>query len=203
MKKVLQTFSVEILKKELWNQVLDYLESNEDTHAIVTGNPGIGKSRSMSYFLRLLLQKKKIVVYEAKKDIVAYIFIPQEDGYKVWSCKYFRPQSCAHLENPDNYYLIDPGTPSNPANVMSHTVLCASPNISHFKEFQKENALLWLMPTWKKEELKILQNEIEINGSCLSDDEFEKRYKMFGGRIRYSLDAYDKYFGHLKDSVKN
>ena len=195
-------------QKELWNEVLDYLESEEDTHAIVTGNPGIGKSRSMSYLLRLLLQKKKIIVYEVKKDEAAHIFMPQEDGsYKVWSCEYFRPSACSHLKNPDNYYLIDPDTPSSPTNVVSHTVLCASPNISHYKEFQKRpGVLLWLMPTWKKEELKCLQNELEINGYCLEDDEFEKRYKMFGGRIRYiycALEEYDKYFMHLENSIED
>jgi Cdc6-like AAA superfamily ATPase len=35
-------------QKELWNEVLDYLKSRKGTHAIVTGNPGIGKSCSMS-----------------------------------------------------------------------------------------------------------------------------------------------------------
>jgi hypothetical protein len=61
------------------------------------------------------------------------------------------------------------------------------------------------LPTWKKEELKCLQNELEINGHCLENDEFEKRYKMFGGRIRYiycELKEYNKYFMHLQNSVK-
>ena len=47
---------------ELWEEVFRYLESNEDSHSVVTGNPGIGKSRSMSYFLKLLLSIKKPVV---------------------------------------------------------------------------------------------------------------------------------------------
>jgi heat shock protein HspQ len=195
-------------QKQLWNEVLDYLESYEDTHAIVTGNPGIGKSRSMSYLLRLLLQKKKIFVYESKKDKVAHIFMPQEDNsYKVWSCEGFRPESCAHLKNPDNYYLIDPCTPSNPVSVLSHTVLCASPNISHYMDFQKTLGVhVWLMPTWKKEELKCLQNEIEVEpGIFLSNDEFEKRYQLFGGKIRYiycDSDDYQKFSMYLHDSVE-
>jgi hypothetical protein len=174
-------------QKELWNQVLDYFESKEDTHSVVIGNPGIGKSRSMSYFLRLLLQKKKIVVYESKKDVTAHIFIPQEDGnYKVWSCTNFSIYACAHLKNPDNYYLIDSNMPSDPKISMSHTLLCTSTNISQYHEFQKRGGtIIWLMPTWKKEESKCLQKEIEAGKNYLSDDEFEKRFTIFGGKIGY------------------
>jgi hypothetical protein len=82
-------------------------------------------------------------------------FIPQENGrYKVWSCSHFAIYDCAHLKNPDNYYLIDPDIPSSPKISFSHTVLCVSPNISHYREFQKRPGVIrWLMTTWKKEEL--------------------------------------------------
>ena len=71
-------------QKELWAEVIDFLESIKHSNAIITGNPGIGKSRSMAYCLKLLLKKKKTVVYEARKDNTAFAFIPQENGsYKV------------------------------------------------------------------------------------------------------------------------
>ena len=172
---------------ELWEEVLRYHEGELNNHSIVTGNPGIGKSRSMSYFLRLLLSKKKPVVYEAKKDNTAIVFIPQNDrSYKVWITYNFQPESCSLLNDLNNYYLIDPKTPDDPVHVSAHTVLCASPNKAHYKEFFKiMNSDMWCMPVWTKEELKAVKSYFKINGKELSDKELESKYYIFGGRIRY------------------
>jgi len=188
-------------QRELWNEVLSYLEFREDSHAIVTGNPGIGKSRSMAYMLRLLLSKGKTVIYETRKDTTAFAFIPQEDGkYKVWSCGEFKPSSCTALMNPNNYYLIDPDLPQQIVNVSAHTILSVSPNRQHFKEFNKRsNTLKWIMPIWKKEELKSLQKYFKM-----TDNEFETRYMNFGGRIRFifsGVEEYSKSFDEIKESI--
>ena len=91
-------------QKELWGEVLIFLESLASSRAIVTGNPGIGKSRSMNYFLKLLLIKRKTVIFEARKDLKAFIFVPQEGSlYKVWFCMNFNPTACAALNNQSNY----------------------------------------------------------------------------------------------------
>jgi hypothetical protein len=59
-------------QRELWNELLSYLEATKSSHAIITGNPGIGKSRSMAYFLKLLLQGGKTLIYETRKDFTTY-----------------------------------------------------------------------------------------------------------------------------------
>ena len=124
----------------------------------------------MSYFLKLLLSKKKPVFYEIKKDKTAIAFIPQNDGsYKVWSVMNFQPQSCSLLKNSNNYYLIDPDLPEQIVNVSAHTVLCASPNKFHYKEFIKRDGnFSWCMPVWKKEELKALKPYFKTNDKELS-----------------------------------
>ncbi len=205
-------------QRDLWNEVYNYLERNEDSHAMITGNPGVGKSRSMSYLLRLLLQKKRTVVYEVRKDSRVYAFIPpsghqQSSKYKVWSCsdKTFLPDVCTPLMNSASYRLIDPDTPApilcGPYHT-SHIVLSASPNRAHFKEFLKlERTITWCMPIWKKEELKAIQPYFEIEkGVKLTDTEFEARYFDFGGRIRYvyaTKQKYDENWGALRNSVRN
>jgi Cdc6-like AAA superfamily ATPase len=71
---------------ELWNEVYAYL-SEPGSNAIVTGNSGIGKSRSMTYLLKLLLKNKKNVIYEARKDKKVFAFTVQVDGtYDVEVC---------------------------------------------------------------------------------------------------------------------
>jgi hypothetical protein len=129
--------------------------------AIITGNPGIGKSRSMNYFLKLLLEKQKTVVYEVRKERTVYAFIPQEKGeYTVWRCSLpWNPNSCPILDNSDNYYLIDPSTAEQIVEVASNTVLVASDlNEKIYKEVAKGGSLKWIMPIWKKGELKALQS---------------------------------------------
>ena len=50
----------------------------------------------MAYFLKLLLQKGKTVIYEARKDDVAFAFIPHKrGGYRVWMCLHFNPNGCS------------------------------------------------------------------------------------------------------------
>ena len=76
--------------------------------------------------------------------------------------------------------------------VLAHTILCASPNKDHFKQFVAYNdALDFCMPVWTREELLTLQKCIKLDGKCLSDEEFEVRYFNFGGRIRY---VYERQF---------
>jgi hypothetical protein len=198
-------------QRELWNEVYMYLEANlHSKHAVVTGTPGIGKIRSMTYFLRLLLQKGKTVIFEARKEQKAFAFIPpsghqRTSKYKVWRCDLssFVPSSCTVLMNSNHYYLIDPDLPAQIVSVFAHTVLAASTERAHFKEFQKV-AIKWLMPIWRKDELKVLQNYIKIEGATLDDNEFETRFMNFGGIFRYIYTGCIKclqYYDDLKNSV--
>jgi hypothetical protein len=201
-------------QRELWNEVFMYLEYTPDSHALVTGNPGIGKSRSMTYLLRMLLQNGKTVIYQARKDERYYAFIPPEghkegSEYKVWSCDSngFKTSDCVVLQNGYNYCLIDPDTPDRIVGISAHIVLSASPNRAHFKEFLKlANTIPWCMPIWKKEELKALQPYLEIEKDLkLTDKDFEARYFDFGGRIRFmyaSKEKYEVYWITLNDSVQ-
>ena len=195
-------------QRELWNEILSYIEITYSSHAIITGNPGIGKSRSMAYFLRLLLQKGKTVIYETRKDKIAFIFIPQEDGkYKVWGAglEGFSHYNCASLKDPKNYYLIDLTKDNEKiVQVPAHTIVSASPrvyfNLKDFKE--RESTIQFIMPIWKKEEIKVLCQFIPVNEKNLTDEEFQDRYTFFGGRIRYIFSSKPEYYTKgIKDSI--
>lgn len=171
-------------QKLLWDEVYNYLNSKIFSHCLVTGNPGIGKTRSMSYLLKILLEKGNTIIYEARKNDIIFIFLPQEDKkYKVWSCplESFKHASCSLFNDEKNYYLIDPNEPKDPFQCDAHTVLCASSNIHHYKEFiKRDKTKSFCMPIWKKNELWDVKDYFKIQESI-----FEERYLKFGGRIRY------------------
>jgi hypothetical protein len=120
---------------ELWNEVYTYL-SEPGSNAIVTGNSGIGKSRSMTYLLKLLLENKKNVIYEARKDKKVFAFTVQVDGTygvevctNVYQLKDYSFTSRNILDDTSSFYLIDPDKGEEGiVNVAAHTVLAASPN---------------------------------------------------------------------------
>ena len=58
--------------KELWSQVLE----RDFQRSTVVGSPGIGKSFSTAYFLKRLLEKGKLVVYEVRSEQRVFIFVP-------------------------------------------------------------------------------------------------------------------------------
>ena len=201
-------------QRELWNEVYAYLEATHNGHAMITGNPGIGKSRSMTYLLRVLLQNGKTVIYQARKDDRVYVFVPPNghrtgSEYKVWGSNLstWAPGGCLVAQNANHYCLIDPDLPAAIVGISSHIVLSASPNPDHFKEFLKlQKAITWCMPIWKKQELKVLQPYLEIeNNVKLTDVEFEARYFDFGGRIRFLYATQPKFKNNwtlLKTSIR-
>jgi hypothetical protein len=114
----------------------------------------------------------------------------------------FRTQDL--LKEVSSYYLIDPDKGEEGiVNVAAHTVLAASPNQKHFAEWSKRSTTLtWCMPVWRYDELKVLQKYIPVgkhvqdaNDMYLDDLEFERRWSIFGGRIRFVYDSLQ----HCKD----
>ena len=91
------------------------LKTTGRSNAVVTGSPGTGKKRSMTYLLQLLLKDEQLVI-EARKDRKVFAFIPaREHGgndrkYHVFSTHLddYKAGYCAALANENNYYLIDP-----------------------------------------------------------------------------------------------
>lgn len=179
--------------RALWEDVYQYLSSRIVSHSLVTGNPGIGKSRSMTYLLRLLLKDGKLVVFESRKDEQFFAFIPpskhgQGNNYKVWVAKsstFAFP--CPALLDAENYYLIDPGqVPKGPSTVAAHTVLAASPNRAHYHEFLKSpGSNRFLMPIWNEAELQAIREHMPVDEQHLSETDVRERFFKFGGIPRY------------------
>jgi hypothetical protein len=201
-----------ISQRELWDEVYNYCNKNGQ-HAVIIGksnfikkgNSGIGKSRSLIYFLKKLLKDGKNVIFEIRKDKKVYSFVYEDGKYCVYSIdkEDFRPQSDEILNDSNNYYLIDPDKPEQIVNVKAHTILVASPNRQHYHEYSKNQDLSkWCMATWEENDAKLLKKYIKFDDKELTDEEFNKRYYKFGGILRHIFSSEIK-IKDFEDNLEN
>jgi hypothetical protein len=119
---------------------------------VITGNPGIGKSFFLFFFMHFLHQQ------EANPTIVLfrhlerrwYLFSKGEvlltveaDGPSVFQ---------KYLDDPNTWYLVDT---AQPLQVNAKTLMVSSPYVERYKEYLKTKAQLRFMPIWSKEEIDI------------------------------------------------
>lgn len=190
----------------LWNDVYNHCMQFAESKFVVTGNPGIGKSRSMTYLLRKLLIAKKLVIYDLRKDEITLKFVPTNGKYRVYSifsAAFTVP--FPELDDPSTFYLIDPDVPQKIRSAAGHTILAASPNKQHYHEFAKNGDVLVLcMPPWKYEEICAMHKDMKLQGkTLLTDEELLHRYKKFGGRPRFIFDAAPFYDFALDNACNN
>ena len=192
-------------QRELWETVLFCFENKGTPNVIVMGSPGIGKSRSLTYLLMLLMQRRKKIIFEARKDSRVFVFYPiDSQAYQVWSgpCSDFNQKGSALLYDEAAIRIVDPGKPDQSIiGSVGHTILCCSPNRDHYKEFAKLSihTAWFIMPVWSKEELVSLMNVTKF----LSDIELDTRYKDFGGRLRYVLsEKHETNYQLMKTAIK-
>jgi len=137
-----QTVFVSQEHKTFWDAVITQCDR---TRVCVVGSPGVGKSTTTAYAIRLLLQRKSTVVYNYRtKDnrFFYLIFIPSKKG----NDKTIRislvpqtlhPQDVVELADPNAYYICDPGvspekTSCDPHGVAAHVIIVASADSRHW-----------------------------------------------------------------------
>eukprot|EP00615_Pteridomonas_danica_P016902 CAMPEP_0114401950 /NCGR_PEP_ID=MMETSP0102-20121206/17629_1 /TAXON_ID=38822 ORGANISM="Pteridomonas danica, Strain PT" /NCGR_SAMPLE_ID=MMETSP0102 /ASSEMBLY_ACC=CAM_ASM_000212 /LENGTH=745 /DNA_ID=CAMNT_0001565279 /DNA_START=14 /DNA_END=2249 /DNA_ORIENTATION=+ len=157
--------------KLMWESVLkDILDNPEKkvTTSIVTGNPGVGKTRSMDYLLRLLLLRNELVFYDQREIGVVFVFVPPDihkldNTYRVYFTENLTGSetwlSSQSGQSPP-FYLYNPAHDSNKngiplGNLHFHLVIAASPNPKHVKGWWKSpsNLRKHIMPSWTLDEL--------------------------------------------------
>jgi hypothetical protein len=181
--------------RDLWNRVLRQRRGNGVTrYSIVIGSPGIGKSRSMTYLLRMLLQEGKRVVYEVGKQDIVLLFTPDltasGGGYTVqW--KYTSEGLADVLLDADTWYLVDPSNSvKEPGQWRARTVLAASPNSGRYKEFRKAGAQVYFMSMWEEREL-LAAREVMCVDKPMSAHDVSLRFGDYGGIPRHVYGAFN------------
>jgi hypothetical protein len=200
--------------RAVWGQALGQSHHKQRKVAMI-GNPGIGKSRSLIYGLRLLLGgpcadgsinlTPKLVVFHSKTNKEAFMFVhPQHErqsdqgnrSYRVFRTTSFKPEDCAALRNPENFYLIDPGDPKEcPTNVNAITMVACSPDPANYGEWSKFACLLLYCPLWSLQELLAALPFMDAPG--ITPDVIRERFYQVGGIPRFIFGLEQQLMTHL------
>ena len=172
-------------QREVWQAAF-----NASRDVVVTGSPGIGKSFSMSFLLRALMQANNTFVFEARRWNRAYLFKPHADGtYEVGSVDLedWRPGACDELKDPANYYVIDPAAAGRGdiCSVKAKTVVAPSPDPQHLGEWKKNINLQYLyMAACSLQEARCI---VKCLRPELNENQVDERYRRFGGILRHLI----------------
>jgi hypothetical protein len=156
-----------------WNELLGGLSApNGFKRVTAVGTPGIGKSTTASFAIRLLLEQRKTVVYiNRTTDASGYYiqFIPSEDEEGKFHVELIpettSPTNIDSLSDAESYYVVDPGltkTSCNPAHLVpARVIIVASPDERHWggSSFTKNDqsglgGFILYFPSWSLLELE-------------------------------------------------
>jgi hypothetical protein len=178
-----------------WEECIKTVDTPNVRYRVAAmGTPGIGKTTSTPILIRILVERKKTVVYlirtennngwyyecvpnKSDSSIAANVYRERLDEGEIFS-----------LRDQLTYYIVDPGKTKNscnPSNTFApKVILVTSPDVRHWgeSEFEKErddvDGCFKIYPTWTLEELIIARNEFK---GKLAVEVINERYRLFGG----------------------
>ena len=201
-----------------WKACLAEVDATYPRRVCAIGTPGIGKTTSTAYLIRLLLMRSKqtTIVYRMRAGNEAgfcYEFCTDGKGGK--SVSVFPERNCfwniPSLQNNDTYYIVDPcqtTTSCNPpADFMAKVIIVTSPNSIHWggssfgkthgpptKDVNTGDGLFMYMPVWTYDELESASAVL----SNITIAELSERYNKVGGVPRQMFAARDTYENFLQ-----
>ena len=178
----------EMLVREAYVELHNRIHEDPKTSAIILGNPGIGKSYFSFYELlrlfRELVEKKSegVIVYESAL-LNLFMVLNAEEVDCV--CDISQRYSLRQIPRV-SYYLFDAGTKAQPTPQLTgcKAMVFSSPDKRNYIDFlknQKPQVLLFYMPVWSLDELRLLPNPNGIN--------VDERFQLFGGIPRYVFNS--------------
>ena len=154
---------------------------NSNIRGYVTlGNPGVGKSRFLSYCLWRFGRDGKRVFFESVQQGAVWLF---DTNGQV--SKRIRGPEFPFETSATDFYLFDPygDQPDEPLDSSALTIIAASPNPFHYKGFRKRPGckVRFFMPVWTEHELELFRSATH----SLTAAELHDRFQTFGGIPRY------------------
>ena len=187
-----------------WQECINVVNTPNTTRVCAVGSPGIGKSTTTSWLIKVLLEKGKTVVYldrSPREDGFYVRFAPAPDHRAASVVLYPESIATSNLPgtttDPDLYLIIDPRKTkdsSDPSDeVRCKVIINSSPDSCHWggNEFAKardgkEGGRFLYYPLWTLEELRAARPFVNDK---VTPDEVEKRFDRFGGVPRIVLGA--------------
>ena len=158
------------------------------------GTPGIGKTTSTSFLIRMLLLEKHTVVYRILSRAYFWEFKWNNKEYDVQlhRGKDIDIEDIKSLDNELTFYIVDPGTNKKDSClpepcINARTIIVSSPDELHWGsgEFQKQRddvvGTFRYFPLWELDELKEAQPYL----TELSEEEVVRRFRLVGGVPRH------------------
>eukprot|EP00026_Physarum_polycephalum_P003866 Phypoly_transcript_03882.p1 GENE.Phypoly_transcript_03882~~Phypoly_transcript_03882.p1 ORF type:complete len:429 (+),score=66.04 Phypoly_transcript_03882:89-1375(+) len=158
--------------KELIEVTFGIIEGGSDL--VITGNPGIGKSFFLFYFLYLLRVKDPDATVVVYRHLENRWYLFSKDGISTQVGAKGQEVFDKYLTDPNTWYLVDTATP---LEVKAKTLLLSSPYVQQYKEFRKTNAHICFMPVWSKEEIDICRQEFYNN--TVSQEQANELYRKW------------------------
>eukprot|EP00978_Attheya_sp_CCMP212_P004726 scaffold10364_cov61-Attheya_sp.AAC.2 len=189
-----------------WNKIIADLAKEgpfASKRVVVVGSPGIGKSTTAAYAIRLLWQKEKTIVYKyrTEDDSGYYVeFTPSPSSNQV-TIELYPEQTTASdipsLLDTETYYLVDPGrtkTSCNPGPfVLARVVIVASPDEQHWggSGFRKNDQTtlggeIRYFPAWTLPQLQAASTQ--VSNVQFQNGQVAELYSIFGGVPRQVFD---------------
>ena len=159
----------------------------------IRGTPGIGKSWFGELLLWVLIRLGVRVVFEQARASKWFFFDPLSESVVVVSRSTDLAWPPAFRADQGAVLIFDPaasGAAVEPLMVDQFTVVTASPNRLHFKEFLKHSAELRFLPPWSFEDLKSILPFALLSAPSIADKEavLEERFAVVGGIPRKLFD---------------
>jgi Retrotransposon hot spot protein len=208
------------ITQPFWNAVIETSTSQlngkgrNKNRVCAVGTPGIGKTMTTPFLIRiLLLEQKHTVVYlirRPRRDGYYFEFIPRvgenniETRIDVNVYHEIERNKIASLECMETYFIVDPGKTNDDCDEGSDfrpkVIIVSSPDEKHWggSEFEKERGgvegFFKYMPVWELRDLLFAAPYLSdndpilqdlLNSPCKLNQEILDRYRIFGGVPRH------------------
>ncbi|CAJ1349768.1 unnamed protein product, partial [Effrenium voratum] len=192
--------------RQAWQATFELMKDGTRRVAML-GTPGIGKSRSLALGLWHLvsghrpdwIKTPEAIVYEAREGLKVFIFTNKDGDWKAQSIALedWKPGSCEHLQNSDNWYLVDTYGKETTGKLPAKTVKACSPDREHYTDFVKSGGACVYVEQWKKAELELAY--VHFAQPPVDKDTVLRRFQYVGGNLRALLDDNGGFRKYLQD----
>ena len=179
---------------------------NMRVRVCAVGTPGIGKTTSTPFLIRMLLEEKKTVVYRLRTEDYFWEFAWNDEGGYVVNVHPEKDgiRGVNSLKEPSTFYIVDPGSTSDSClpktSLKARTIIVSSPNERHWggNEFDKLRddviGTFRYFPLWDLHE--ILMAQPYLSSTVITGEEVEARFRVVGGVPRHII-LHEDYLGRV------
>jgi Crinkler effector protein N-terminal domain len=170
-----------VIFENLMNKVNSRLKRKSDSNMVVTGNPGIGKSRFYLYCIFQLVCRD----HEALRQFSPELVLNFESVYYKYNASTrefikLEDNEVQLLRNQTNVLRLIEARSSQLMGWRGVSILFASPGLAGMRDYAKVNSYSYIMPAWSLEEL-LDYNQLLDDRIKLAEEVLISRYYNFGG----------------------